>query len=86
MNHNMYLCTIYIYIYTDETPYVSKIVQYGISLLVPPPLPELLSARQVDALPEFLDQHQLPWPWPGGIYLLGRSMGGGGPGPGALGP
>lgn len=32
--------------------------------------------RVVDALPNFLGQHQLPWPWPGGVYLLGRSMGG----------
>lgn len=32
--------------------------------------------RVVDALPNFLGQHELPWPWPGGVYLLGRSMGG----------
>ena len=31
---------------------------------------------EVKALPSFLHEHQLPWPWPGGLYLFGRSMGG----------
>ena len=29
-----------------------------------------------DALPEYFKSRDLPWPWPGGLVLFGRSMGG----------
>ncbi|CAK9100253.1 Protein ABHD13 (Alpha/beta hydrolase domain-containing protein 13) (Abhydrolase domain-containing protein 13) [Durusdinium trenchii] len=32
--------------------------------------------RVVEYLPTLFQRHALPWPWPGGLYLLGRSMGG----------
>ena len=32
--------------------------------------------RVCDALPEFFRSRALPWPWPGGFFLFGRSMGG----------
>ena len=32
--------------------------------------------RVCDALPEFFKSRDLPWPWPGGLVLFGRSMGG----------
>ena len=32
--------------------------------------------RVCDALPEFFKARGLPWPWPGGFTLFGRSMGG----------
>ena len=32
--------------------------------------------RVLELLPAFCQEKSLPWPWPGGLYLLGRSMGG----------
>ena len=51
---------------------------YGFSTGSGPSLSSLnVDAERVcDALPGFLSSRGLPWPWPGGLTLFGRSMGG----------